>query len=253
MSPLPGIRRKPVLLSMNSFEPDKRSFWDHADVLRRIAIWCAGSWFVATSILFSVSDAAIDYAARHAGSLIFLSPVEAFALRLHVAMLLGVLAALPVVIFSLIKFAGEGLNNNERRVFVGMCFAMSALFGAGAVFADRVVVPVSIKFLLSFGSETLRPMLTAGLYLSFYSSVVLFCGVCFNLPLGLIVLGRLGIVSHGFLACYRRHVLVGSLIVSAILTPPDVITQIFLAGPVYMLYEAGLWGVRIWGKTRGAL
>jgi len=238
---------------MKSFIPDKRSFWDHADVLRGIILRSAGLWLVATLVLFSVSDRAIDYAARHAGSLIFLSPVEAFALRLHVAMLLGVLTAGPVCLFYLIRFVGEGLDKKEHRLLGWMVFAMAGLFCSGVVFADRVLVPFSVRFLLSFQSPLLQPMLTAGLYLSFYSSLVLFCGVCFNLPLGLMVLGRLGLVTRRSLEQYRRHVLVGILIVSALLTPPDVVSQMFLAGPFYILYEIGIWGVGLWGTTGESL
>jgi sec-independent protein translocase protein TatC len=114
------------------------------------------------------------------------------------------------------------------------------LFIAGGLFAYFVAIPVALRFLLSFSTATIVPMITVKNYIAFVGTMLLAFGIIFELPLVIMFLTRIGIATPKFLAEKRRHAIVLILIVSAILTPPDCFTQALVALPLMILYEIGL-------------
>ena len=126
-----------------------------------------------------------------------------------------------------------------------------ALFAAGALFAYFVVFPFGFKYLLSYSSDTLKPLLSMDLYFSFATKFLIAFGVVFQLPLAILVLARLGLVTAGKLLSWWRYALVGILVVAAILTPtPDVFNQLLMAGPLFFLYGVGIIVAKLFGKKR---
>ena len=113
-------------------------------------------------------------------------------------------------------------------------------FLAGVAFGYGVMIPMSMQFLLSFASDTMVPMLSVNKYISYTGSMVFAFGIVFELPLVLLFLTKIGIATPAFLMQERKYALVIILIVSAILTPPDVLSQFLMAGPLVVLYEIGI-------------
>ena len=127
------------------------------------------------------------------------------------------------------------------------------LFAAGALFAYFVVFPFGFKYLLSYSSDSLKPLLSMDLYFSFATKFLIAFGVVFQLPLAILVLARLGLVTAGKLLSWWRYALVGILVVAAILTPtPDVFNQLLMAGPLFFLYGVGIIVAKLFGKKRVA-
>jgi len=235
-------------LFMNDRGPDNLSFWDHLEEVRRRFVWMLLAWVVGSAVSFPLSDSAVTYISGPVGRLVFLSPSEALVVRLKLSILLGGVMAFPVWIYHVLRFVWGAATEREQRGVFYTCGCVAVMLVAGWVFADRILVPVSFAFLSGFGGEPFQPMITAQNYLAFYLGLVVFCCLLFNIPCVILGLARLGIVSEHGLSQYRRHMCVVCFVVSAVLTPPDAVTQIMMAVPIYLLYELSLLGVRIFRK-----
>jgi sec-independent protein translocase protein TatC len=133
-----------------------------------------------------------------------------------------------------------------------LILVMCLFFLLGAAFCFYVVLPLGIRFLLEFGTDELRPLISVGRYVSFVGWMVLAFGALFELPVVTFVLGRMGLVSARTLRRGRRYAIVGILIVAALVTPsPDVFSQLLLAVPLYLLYEISVALVAFTGTKRG--
>ncbi|MFH1681389.1 MAG: twin-arginine translocase subunit TatC [Candidatus Eisenbacteria bacterium] len=211
-------------------------FLEHLEELRSVLLQSAlavaclalGGWFV--------SEPALDLLTRPVGSLVFLGPTEAFTLRLKIALLLGFFAALPFVLYKVWRFVAPGLFERERRIIVLIVGASTLLFVAGAAFGFFVLVPIAIRFLLGFGTETLLPMISAGNYFSFVTKLLIGFGVVFQLPLAVSLLTYLGVLRPEWLLRKWRYAIVLIAAASAVLTPPDIASQILMGVPVLALY-----------------
>jgi sec-independent protein translocase protein TatC len=172
---------------------------------------------------------------------------------LKVSLLVGVMASLPIIFYQLWAFVSPGLYRREKSIVLPLVLTSTAMFLAGAAFCYYIVLPLAMKFLISFGSELLNPIITVNSYLSFAGFMLLAFGMAFELPVAAFILARMGIVSPTFLAHGRRYALVIILIAAAVLTPtPDVFTQLMLAVPLYILYEISIIVARfVYPKERG--
>ena len=173
---------------------------------------------------------------------------EAFFTYLKVSLLAGILLAVPVIMYEFWMFVAPGLYKNERRMLIPIALISSVFFVGGALFGYFIVFPYGFKFLLGFATETLRPLPSMKEYLSFATKLLLAFGFVFELPLVLTFLARLGLVSVSFLKRNRKYALLLFFAGSAILTPPDVVTQIMMSVPLMILYEISIVGARIFGK-----
>jgi sec-independent protein translocase protein TatC len=142
------------------------------------------------------------------------------------------------------------LYTNERRLLLPIVCLSSFFFVGGALFGYFIVFPLGFKFFLSFSTETIRPMLKMSEYLSFSAKLLLAFGLAFELPLVLTALARLGIVTVPFLKKNRKYALVLFFIGSAILTPPDVVSQVLMAFPLMALYELSIIGAKVFGRKK---
>lgn len=170
-------------------------------------------------------------------NLVFLSPTEAFFARLKVAIYAAIFIGLPVTLLQIWKFCAPGLLSREKNYALVFVFCSSGLFIMGALFCYFLILPYGLSFLMSFATETILPQISIGFYISFIFKLILVFGVVFEVPLVILILVQAGIVTPQALASNRSYIYVGAFVVAAALTPPDVITQILMAGPLLVLYE----------------
>jgi len=165
-----------------------------------------------------------------------------FTMAITAAFILGIIIAFPYVFWEIWRFVSPGLYETERRVSKGAVFFVSVLFLTGVSFGYFVVVPVSVNFLANF---TLSPEIDNQFditsYVSTMAMMVLGSGLLFQLPMVIYFLTSAQIVTPSFLVRYRRHAIVVILIIAAIVTPPDVFSQILISIPVYLLYEISIY------------
>lgn len=168
----------------------------------------------------------------------FLTP---FKLAAVVAFVL----ALPWVLFQIWAFVAPGLYKNEQRLVVPLLASSTAMFYAGVAFAYFLVLPVALGFFVAVAPEGVSVMTDISRYLDFVLSLFVAFGLVFETPVALVLLVRTGFVTPAELAAKREYVLVGAFVVAAVLTPPDVFSQIMLAVPAYLLYEIGIVAARL--------
>jgi sec-independent protein translocase protein TatC len=172
---------------------------------------------------------------------VFLVPVK-------VAFLVAFIVALPYVLYQVWAFVAPGLYANEKRLVLPLVIASSVLFLMGMAFAYFLVFPMVFKFMASVAPEGVAWMTDIDKYLSFVLTTFIAFGVTFEVPILVIVLVRVGVVSVEKLKDIRPYVIVGAFVVGAIFTPPDVISQVMLAVPLWFLYELGIVAARVVGR-----
>ncbi len=216
------------------------TFFDHLDELRGRVIQFLFVYIVCCFFIYNLTGSILPYIIRPVGAVVFNAPGEAFSAYMILTLLGGFIIALPYFLYQVWVFAWEALTDKERKYIVLFGPLSLVFFIGGASFAFFVIVPIALKFLLSFSSNYVVPMISIKNYISFVGSFVLAFGIVFELPLILVFLVKIGIATPEFLRQYRRHAILVILIVSAILTPPDAISQLLMAMPLVVLYELGV-------------
>jgi sec-independent protein translocase protein TatC len=178
------------------------------------------------------------------GKMIATDVVGVFLVPVKVTLLVSFLIALPYVLFQVWAFVAPGLYAHEKRLVLPLVITSSLLFFVGMSFAYFVVFPSVFKFMAAIAPQGVAWMTDIEKYFSFVLTMFLAFGVTFETPVAVVVLVRLGIVRVDQLRQARPYVIVGAFVVGAIFTPPDVVSQLMLAIPVCLLYEAGLWVAR---------
>lgn len=236
-------------------EQEKIPFTEHLEELRKRLIVCfiaVGVGFVLSygfkEKLFQILTRPLIRVMQTGDKLIFTGLPEAFFTYLKVAFLSGIILAAPVIFYQFWMFVAPGLYDKEKRLMVPVVVLSTVFFVGGAFFGYFIVFPYGFKFFLGFASETIRPLPSMREYLGFASKLLLAFGVVFELPLIITLLAKLGMVSVSFLKKNRKYALLLFFIGAAILTPPDVVTQIMMALPLILLYEISIIGARIFGK-----
>lgn len=185
------------------------------------------------------------------GKLKYLSPVDPFWITLKLALSVGVLLALPVVIYEIWAFVSPALRPAEKRAIIPALYFGLLLFLAGVALAYFGVLPIALGFLTSFQTESLEQNITIGPYLGLILKLMLGFGIVFETPVVMLILGSLGIVRSDMLRRGRPYAIVGIFVIAALLTPPDVFTQSLMAVPLLFLFELSIWLVR-WVERRRA-
>ena len=175
------------------------------------------------------------------GKLYYMKPGEAFFTYLKIDIAAGFLIALPIIFYHAWRFFLPALTRKERAALGILVPSSVVLFFAGLAFSFFLILPFALKFFMGFGeeSENLQTLFSFGSYFEFVILFLLPFGFVFELPLVIIVLGKLGILTSEKLGKYRRYVFFFSFVIGALVTSPDVITQIAVAIPVILLYEVG--------------
>jgi sec-independent protein translocase protein TatC len=238
-------------------EDQKLPFTSHLEELRKRLITgfiAIGVGFVVSfgfkERLFGILVQPLINVMKDGENLIYTGLPEAFFTYLKVSLLSGLIVASPILIYQFWMFVAPGLYRSERRLLVPIVILSSFFFIGGALFGYFVVFPWGFKFFLGFATDTIRPLPSMKEYFGFSAKLLLAFGLVFELPLVLTFMAKLGIVSVDFLKKNRKYALLLFFAGAAILTPPDVITQILMAMPLMVLYEVSIIGARIFGKKK---
>lgn len=171
--------------------------------------------------------------------LALLQPTEGFVVRLKVAFVAGLILSAPLWFAQIWGFISPGLYKNEKKIIYPVIFLSAFAFIAGAAFGYWIL-PHAAEYFRSFAVNDMAVSWSLGKYLDFSLRILIAFGVVFELPLIVYLLARLGVVTTKQLRKYRRHVAIGVLIASGLITPPDIFTMIVLAVPLIILYEVGI-------------
>jgi sec-independent protein translocase protein TatC len=183
------------------------------------------------------------------GQMIATDVVGVFLVPLKVTALVAVMITMPYLLYQMWAFVAPGLYAHEKRLVLPLVLSSSVLFLAGMAFAYFIVFPLAFRVLASFAPDGVAWMTDIDKYFSFVLGMFVVFGVTFEIPVAVILLVRMGVVTVAQLIEARPYVIVGAFVVAAVLTPPDVVSQLLLAFPLWLLYELGIIAARVMGVT----
>jgi sec-independent protein translocase protein TatC len=216
------------------------TFFQHLEELRNRVLKSLIFVVVSACLFYNFIPLILPYLLKPVGNLVFIHPCEAFTAKITIAFFGGLFLASPVIIYQIWRFLSCALTKKEKKYTSLFGMVSFLLFVAGCLFGYFLVLPVGFKFLISFASELIRPMITVSKYISFAAGVTLVFGAVFQFPLIILFLTKIGLVSPRKLSKRRKEAIVGMFIVAAFFTPPDIVTQILLAVPLLVLYETSI-------------
>jgi len=238
----------------NSPQDDPKSFYEHLADLRVCVVRCMLALAACTIVAFPFQEFWLKIlvypGSRSLKNLTWLNPPDIFILRIKLSILFGLLIALPYIVRQIWFFVAPALHQHERKWIVRLSGISLGLFWLGVMFAYWVIIPLAMKFFMSFGSEFLIPNITMPHYIGFTTFLLVAAGCAFQIPIILVFLMRIGVVPRKKLEKNRGIALVIILIISAFFTPPDAFTMILMAAPLYSLFEASLLMDKILDKTK---
>ena len=223
-------------------------FLAHLEEFRKRLLVCAiavGAGFVISYIfskqLFSILTLPLTKVLPAESTLIFTSLPEMFIAYIKVALIAGIILAVPVIFYELWMFVAPGLYRKEKRYFIPFVFFSTILFVVGSLFGYFVVFPYGFKFFISLATEDIQALPSVKQYFSFAVRLLLAFGLVFEMPVAVLFLTKIGLITPESMKKYRKFAILGSFILSAILTPPDVATQLMMALPIIILYELSIF------------
>jgi sec-independent protein translocase protein TatC len=248
---------------MKDIDDTKQPLLAHLIELRRRLLWSLATLVVCFFVCFTFAKdifAVLVQPLLHAGQgrLIYTDIFEAFFVQVKVALFAALMLSFPVIATQLWRFVAPGMYAKEKKAFLPFLLLTPLFFAAGAAFAFFFAMPWALHFLLSFqgniGGVQQDALPGVGNYLAFVTRFLFGFGAAFLLPILLMILERAGIVTREQLAKSRRYAIVGAAAVSAVLTPPDVVSMLMLLVPLYGLYEFAILAIRIthWRAARKA-
>ena len=230
---------------------EKLPFIAHLEELRKSLIICAVAVGIGFVISYFFSERIFEILMKpllevlpSSSSLIFTGLTEAFFTYLKVSFLAGIFVASPVILYQIWSFIAPGLYETEKKHAYPFVIFSTIFFAGGALFGYFMVFPFGFKFFMSFASDVIHPLPSIKEYLSLSTKLLFAFGIVFELPLFILFLSMIGVVNAKMLSSQRKYALVIAFVFSAVLTPPDVVTQLMMAGPVFLLYELSIWVVR---------
>jgi len=237
---------------LDEVDASRAPLLDHLIELRRRLLYCIAALAVAFAISFYFADRIFAFLVQPLlragqGTVIYTEIFEAFFVQVKVAFFAAMMIAFPIIANQLWQFVAPGLYRKERRALLPFLFATPLLFALGAALAYYVAIPMALHFLLGFdgvvGGVKREALPAIGNYLSFIMQFLFGFGLSFLLPVLLMLLERAGIVSRQGLIKARRYAIVGATAIAAVLTPPDLMSQVLLAVPLILLYELAIIGI----------
>jgi len=229
-------------------ETEELSSWiEHLEELRNRLIISILSWLIASGVSLYFSPGIVRFLAKIAEkSLVFTSPAEPLLTYIKLSLITGIFLSAPVWCFELWQFISPALVKEEKDILLLFLPFIPILFILGMVFGLVVLLPAGVKFLLAFSNDFLQPMLSVGNYISFALNLIIGCGIVFELPVLILITGKIGLISLVSLKRYRKLAILSAFIISAIITPTvDAFTQIALALPLILLFELSILLLKI--------
>jgi sec-independent protein translocase protein TatC len=221
---------------------DKLPFTDHLDELRHRLIISVVGIGLGFAVSYGFSQQLLLLLQRPMPTrLVFIAPTEAFFVNLKVAFYAGLFLSMPLLLFQVWKFVAPGLYEHERRYSFPFLIISTGLFLIGGIFAYVVILPIALHFLIAQGGELWKPNITLSNYLAFCMRLILAAGLIFEFPVLMYFLAKVGVVTPEFLIKNRKYAVLVAFILSAILTPPDVFSQVLLAVPLFLLFEVSIF------------
>ncbi len=217
---------------------NEMGFLDHLEELRSTLISVLAAWVGTSMVIWFLSRYILDFllAGIPVESLYFHAPVEAFMVRLKLSFVTGFLASFPYILFRVWAFVSPGLFAKEKRAIIPLIVPASILFYIGAAFAYWILIPIVLNFLIKFGTDQLRPLISIDRYFEFVARLCFAFGLVFQLPLVIIFLTSIGLVSPRTLLKQWRWAVIIIFIAGAVLTPPDPASQLLMALPLVLLF-----------------
>ncbi|HJO62719.1 MAG TPA: twin-arginine translocase subunit TatC [Desulfobacterales bacterium] len=238
-------------------ETGKIPFTSHLEELRKRLIVCFVSVGIGFALSYGFKEKLFQILSRPLiavmaadDKLIFTGLPEAFFTYLKVAFLSGIMLSTPIILYEFWMFVAPGLYQKEKRLLLPIVFLSTFFFLGGSLFGYFIVFPFGFKFFLGFASETIQPLPSMKEYLGFSAKLLLAFGLVFELPLIITFLSKMGLVTVDYLKKNRKYALLLFFAGAAILTPPDVVTQIMMALPLMILYEISIIGAKIFSKKK---
>lgn len=227
---------------------DKQPFLGHLEELRRRLVICAiavGIGFIISYVfakqLFSYLILPLIKVLPDDSRLIFTNLPDMFIAYIKVALVAGIILAIPIIFYQLWMFLAPALYQKEKRYIIPFVLFSSILFVAGSLFGYLVVFPYGFKFFVSFATEDIQALPSVKQYFSFAIRLLLAFGIVFEMPIVVLFLTKIGLITPDSMKKFRKFAILCSFILSAILTPPDVATQLMMALPIIILYEISIF------------
>jgi sec-independent protein translocase protein TatC len=259
---------------MSTANPDdgKMSFWSHLDELRKRIVNAAIAIGIGFVLCFAYSEeilgllllpmnATISFALKFpfitfipnktVQTLHFTALTEPFLSHLKIGFIAGIMLMIPALLRQVWLFIAPGLLPRERRYASQFVFFATLFFAVGVLFCFFILLPIAVPFLISYKAEHLTPIIKIGDYIDFTLKFMLATGAVFELPLIMVLLGRMGIINVDSLTRFRKYAFLIAFVIGGLLTPtPDAFNMTIMSIPIYLLYELGILGVRILGKKK---
>jgi sec-independent protein translocase protein TatC len=220
------------------------------EALRKGLIQIAAVVLIFSVVGYAFAKPVLNYLQSHTGvTLAYYGLSETFVSLLNIALFSSLFATMPFLLFKVLGALQAVFPSLSWKMMLGFWAASILLFYVGAGFCLFVTLPYGVKFLLSYQGQYVEAIISVKKFISFCLLFIFAFGIIFELPLAMILLGRIGLVKVGFLIRYRSYAILVIAILSAVLTPtPDAFNMMLMAVPLYLLFELGLIGMRLWGK-----
>ena len=220
------------------------AFIDHLEELRWRILKSLGSVLVMAVLTFNFADYFVYMLTAPADNrgigLQTLTPQGMFILKWNLAIIGGFILSIPVITIQIWKFVSPGLYNRERKILLPLIITVFLCFLLGAIFAYMVILPFSLNFFASMVTENVQNNFSINDYFSFVLALIIGSGVIFEMPVASFLFSSIGIITPNFLRRFRREAIMVTVILSAIITPPDPISLIIMSIPMVILYEISI-------------
>ncbi len=210
------------------------------------------SFYPGPGALYDLLAAPLVAALPQGATLIATNVISPFVVPLKITLMAAFLVALPVVLYQAWAFVAPGLYRHEKRLVLPLVISSTVLFFVGVAFCYFFVFKQVFTFIQSFAPKSITAAPDIEAYLSFVLTMFIAFGAAFEVPVVVVVLARMGIVSVEKMRSFRSYFIVLSFVIAAVVTPPDVISQLALAIPMCLLYELGLWAAQIFIRKTAA-
>ncbi|OCL82772.1 twin-arginine translocase subunit TatC [Arcobacter porcinus] len=194
--------------------------------------------------------APVKHALPAGTSMIAVEIQETFFTAMKVAFFAGFILSLPVIFWQLWLFLAPGLYDHEKKLVIPFVFFATLMFLMGASFAYYIVVPIGFDFLIAFGNSVVSVLPSIGKYVGFFTKLMIGFGIAFELPVITFFLAKIGLVDDAMLKGFFRYAVVLIFIIAAILTPPDVISQVLMAVPLILLYGVSIYIAKVFNPAQ---